>query len=373
MISIYKLSVVWFFCVLGIGCGYYVLSPKKEVKHNIKVIHKGISQTEPVNCTLVEVQDDNNRPIAYHMKVKSVVCGDSRCRVDMVIIYWDKIGRFKRLELPHDVALEKAEGESFSSEDYIKLDTILHDENSPLQYVYKNEIVSTVGSEGVDALTGATVLVEKSAYVKGAVWTCYSLWHWAHGDTKKIIREITGDAFSSPEIRALLKSKESEDQIFAIEEFIRRKDYSKQSVKSMLMAITDNANLLKSSIAYWELAPNDVYVSAMQQLMAFSTTQNRLIGLNAISNTQQDLPTSFFTKLNLPYSALSYQEINLLLSTITSENIVSTELNGQLILLLDNPNFLIARRIYWFLKGQNLSEKQNLLMNRFYDTHKHKL
>ncbi len=346
-------------------------SSTNEIKHQIKVIHKGISLTEHTECILVELQDEEGKPQEFYMDVESVVCGDKQCRVDLVRIYWDKFGRYDRLELPEGIELEKAGGEFFSAIDYDKLNTILKDKNSPLQDVYKSEIVGTIASEGIDAMTGATILVERSAYVQGAVWTCYSLWHWAHSEAKKIIRNITGDAYSISELQYLLQ--QNNHQHFAIEQLTRRKDFSKRTNELMLRAIEVNTELLKPSLPYWENAPKLIYLNAMQQLIPHANKTNRLLCFNAILQTSQNPSPDFFNELNLPVHKLTYQEIDLFLRILIEKNGITQEGISQLFALLYSNDFLIARRVFWFLKEQKLSKLQEHQINKFHQKWKDKL
>lgn len=351
---------------------FYGLNPQNEVKHSIKVIHKGVSLTEPVECILMEVQDENKQPITFYMDVESVVCGNSQCRVDLVRIFWDKFGQYNRLKLPDGVELEKAEGKDFTSEDYKKLDAILKDKNSSLQDVYKNEVVAAFNGDGVDAMSGATVLVEKSSYVKGAVWTCYSLWHWTHGDTKNIIRNITGDAYSTLELQEFLQ-KNLLHQQFAIEELTRRKEYSIQTSNLILKAVENNPSLLKLSLEYWRNAPIPVFENTILRLIKISNTQNRLHCLNAILNSKQDLSQLLFEQLSQQLTSFSYQELHVFLDILKSKNATSTDIIGQLLPLLKNDSFLIARRVYWFLSEQTLSKKQERVLKQFYKKYENRL
>ncbi len=365
--------MIRFFNILALLhlCLNLSVSSTHEIKHQIKVIHKGISVTEPTECLLVEVQDKQSEPLEFYMDVESVVCGDNQCRIDLVRIYWDKFGRYDRLQLPDGVALEKAGGELFSASDYDKLETILKDENSSLQEVYKNEIVGTIGGEGIDAMTGATILVEKSAYVQGAVWTCYSLWHWAHGNAKQIIRNITGDAYSISELQHLLE--QNKNPHFAIEQLIRRKDFSKSTNEFLLKAIEVNSTLLKPSLPYWETAPDLVYLSAMQQLIPNANKTNRLLCFNTILQASQNLPPNFFNELNLPLQELTYQEIDLFLRILVKKNGITQQGLSTLFSLLNSTDFLIARRVFWFLKEQELSKSQEHQIHKFHEKWKDKL
>lgn len=342
-----------------------------EIKHTLHVIHKGISFTEPVACTLVEITNEEALPHEFYMDLESVVCGDNQCRIDVVRIYWDELGRFNKLVLPDDVALEKSEGESFTEDDYKKLHRILKNENSALKDVYKDEIVGTVGSEGVDAMSGETILLEKSAYVKGAVWTCYSLWHWAHGDVKRHIRDITGNSYSTKQLLSFLSKKDY--QLFALEQLTRKKEFSDNTVTAILNAIRNNPELLRASMRYWNSAPGNIYQYSAEQLLPMANSANKILYLTDILHTDQKVNTAFINKINSLISEFSYQEIDLYLSILKEKNLITSKTTSQLTSLLKTDNFLIARRVYYFLKSQELSADDKLIIEDFYKQWKSKL
>ncbi len=352
-------------------CFFGSFISRTKVKHSIKVIHKGISETNPVACTLIEIQDKEGKPEEFYMDVESVVCGDNQCRIDMVRIYWDKLGRYNRFELPDGIDLEKAAGENFSSSDYEKLDAILKNENSSLQDVYKNEIVGTIGSEGADAMSGATILIEKSSYVEGAVWTCYSLWHWVHGETKQIIRDITGDSYSISTLQNLLQQKNY--QKFAIQQLTKRNDFSEKTVDLILKVVEKNLELLKTSLNYWEIAPNSVYQNSMRYLIFSGNTASRLLCFNAVLHAKQDLTSFFFQNFKTIVPKLTYQEVHVLLKILKAKNKIPKGSISSFIKQLENDDFFIARRFFFFLKEQKLTPSQEQLMEVFYQKWKDRL
>ncbi|CAG2532393.1 hypothetical protein MAR621_02721 [Maribacter dokdonensis] len=342
-----------------------------EIKHTLHVIHKGISTTEPVACTLVEITNEKALPHEFYMDVESVVCGDNQCKIDVVRIYWDELGHFNKLVLPDDVALEKSEGKSFTNADYKKLHEILKNENSALKNVYKDEIVGTVGSEGVDAMSGETILLEKSAYVKGAVWTCYSLWHWANGDVKQHIRDITGNSYSKSELQSFLQKDNY--QLFALEQLIRKKDFSKKTVNAIINAIKTNPELLRTSMRYWNSAPGDIYQYGAQQLLPAVNSTNRVLYLTDILQTEQKLNTAFINATNPLIAKFSYQEIDIFLNILKEKKLTTPNTITQLTVLLRADDFLISRRVYYFLKTQELSADDKLKIEDYYQQWKHKL
>jgi hypothetical protein len=308
------------------------------------------------------------------MDVESVVCGDALCRIDIVRIFWNQLGQFERFVLPAGVELEKAEGKNFSKEDYEKLDIILTNEISPLKDVYKEEIVGPASGEGVDATTGATVLLEKSAYVEGAVWTSYSLWHWVHGGATRIIRNITADARSLDELRDYLRGENVDFQTFALEQFSRRKIFVPQTVEPVISAIVNTSKLLKQGMLYLELAPIPVFEASVISLIKLLDSENRIKCLNAVLKTNLALSQEFYEQLSFGIPVFqNFQEIHLFLQILQTNNAVSPEIIRKIMPLLDSMDFLIARRTYWFLLEQALSEQERNVLRAFYSINKERL
>lgn len=333
-----------------------------EIQHKLTIIHKGVSEVEPLECVLVEVKDERGLPSKYYMDVESVVCGDSQCRIDLVRVYWNEIGKFQQVELPDDVELEKSQGESFTSRDYKKLRTILKNEESPLADVYKTEIVGTTGSEGVDAMTGATILIDTSSYVSGAVWTCYSLWHWVHGEAKHIARNITGEQLTLSQLREQLARQDY--QSFAIEQLLRKQDFSSQTVNVLKEALLKSPSLLKESMAYWEAASDDIYNDVMMIFMSRLELKERLLCLNSMVNSNKKLSNELLLDISEYVTTFSYSEFHVFLRLIEKMN-SSAELVSNLVPLLSSDDFLIARRVYWFLNEQSLCEADRHRVENF--------
>lgn len=347
--------------------------PQGKIEHPISIIHKGISLTQPVAASLIEVQDEKKVPLYYFMEVESVVCGDSVCRVDIVKLYWDTYARFMRLELPGEVELEKAEGKAFSEEDYQKLDRVLSNEHSPLNDLYSDQIVGTLASEGVDAVSRASVSINKKDYVEGAIWTCYSLWHWVHGDVKSIIRNLSADALSISQLTSLLSLEEVHLQLFSIEQLGRRKAYSEKILKLQLKSIAQHPELIEASLDYWEISADSVYLDALPKLIEIPQKEIRLTCLQSLFRSKHELSENFFLELPLSFEEMSYPEIQLFLRLLNKRAISSPKLNTKLIPLLDQEDFLIARGVYWFLADQELNEAQAKRLSDFYQRWKKKL
>ncbi len=338
----------------------------QEIQHKIHIKHPGVSLTDKVEKSLVEIKNEEGRTTAFYMDVKTVVCGDSQCKIDIVRIYWNELGFYERLVLPKGVELEKAEGEYFTPADYEKLDNILADKNNSLRDVYKEEVVGSESTEGVDAITGATIILHTNDYVKGAVWTCYTLWHWVNGGAVEIIRNITGDNHSIDDLNVFLSAENKDYQLFALEQIFRRKNFDPQTVESVIAAIGKTPELIKPGLQYLESASTLIFQSSIKQLLNSLDEGNRLKCLNAILKTKHELPQVFYEQISFQISNFhTYQEIHLFFNILENKNAVSPQIISQLMPLLDSDSFLIARRVFWFLQERNLSGDQESKLEAF--------
>ena len=347
---------------------------QKIIRHKVLLIHPGISLRDPVEMTLVEKQIGQQPLSHFYMDVASVVCGDEHCRIDSVRIHWNELGEFEYLELPSGVALEKEEGRLFSAEDYKRLDTILHDSRSPLRDVYKWEIVGAQASEGVDAITSATIALDKQSYVAGAVWTCYTLWHWANGEVVSIIRRISGKNKGIEELENNLKMDHVPRQLFALEEISRRNNYKAATTQTILTAMKCSPALREPGLDYLSRASSQVFQLALNKLLETTDATFRLECLQAILTSRHVLPQCFFEELSIRFADTeSYQEIQLFLRILQERHVSSPLIQQRLLPLLDRGDFLIARAIYWYLADKEVAETTLARLEQFYTKHKDEL
>ena len=356
--NLYKVVVL--FSVLLFGANSKIIQSNDTIKHTVKIHHPGIGLTNSVKKALIQIKGKGDEADEFYMDVKTVVCGDSQCRIDTIRIFWNELGFYDRLVLPAGVVLEKAEGEHFSSEDYQKLDKILANKNCSLKEVYKKELVGRETTEGIDGISGATIIIHNDDYVKGAVWTCYTLWHWVNGKVFSIIRNITGDDRSTEELHAFLKQTALKPKIFALEQLIRHKNYQAETLSLVLQqGTTEDYQLHKLILQYLEYAPHDYYASSFKTLLKNVIPHQRQLYLSTLLKTHQQLPKPFFETISLQLPTWQdYPSIHLFLKILEEKATVSPAILQAIFPLLDNKNFIVARRAYWFLNEQKLSERQ---------------
>lgn len=132
---------------------------------------------------LMLITDDNGFPRVYYQDLFQYPCIDSVCERMQLRMYWDVWGHFLMLSLPNDQPLTKIGHEPFSVKDYQKLHQLLTNKHSNVQYFEMNALTDKQSEHtyyNMDAITGATIAEVSYETVRGAVKTCYSLWHIAN-------------------------------------------------------------------------------------------------------------------------------------------------------------------------------------------------
>lgn len=342
-----------------------VIRPPGE--YRVEVIHPGISTTKPVSRSLHRIPDGQGHPGKYHMDVESVVCGKSLCKVVPVRIHWDELGFYERYELLPGIWLEKDKGKPFEPADYEKLHLILKDPGSPLSTVDPDQMVKyTEDESAVDGISGATVLIDTSATVKGAVLTCYTLWHWAYGGIFSHIRRITGEGKSLSELREYLAEGDRNYRVFSLEQLNLRGAFDVESVHAVKsMAHVADIPLFKLSVGYLENAPGSVYFSTMESLLQELPGHRRIICLHSLLRSSQTAPDGYYDRLSRQLQkSETFQEVDLILKLVEQHEPSSGEAVLQAMNLLER-NILIARRAYWYLSDRELTASQKRQIDTF--------
>ena len=305
-----------------------------------------------------------------------MICLDGQCKIVDVRLHWDRLGAYTKYKLAKGVELEKKDGLPFEEEDYEKLQTILLDKTSIFQDFELGEIVDVKKDDGdIDGISGATILTDESASVKGATWTCYTLWHWANGTIQDTIQHITAKTTSKEVLLTFLTDKDKRFKPFALIQFRQQKIYE----QSVIQSIIEHANhfepaTTKLMLQYLKGAPSTLFYAHLKQLFSQGNKQQQNLYLKALLDKNQHLNKAYLTQINHYIPQLSsYQNINLLITFLDNRQIVDSQINEQLMSLLDNENFIIARRVYWYLVEAELTSKQHRKVQKFGKKYKEKL
>ncbi|MDO7173128.1 hypothetical protein [Mariniflexile sp. AS56] len=346
-----------------------------KIQHTFYVNHPG--EKEPMEVVLIEIQNKDSLPIQYYMDVKSVICLEQVCKVIPVRIFWNNIGEYQNYKLKEGATLEKYEADLFESEDYVKLQSILSNKNSPFKEVKLDEVLTVVDEtdfEDVDAVSGATALeLNENDTVAGAALTCYTLWHWANGNMVALIKKNTTETVSNEQLLDFLNEKNKDYYLLALNELTKRKVYGEDFTNAVLNRVFKDANLLRASFKYIETAPKSIYFSVVKNIFERGGQEQKIAAIKSLHASPFEISKAYLDLFCVQIPNLkSFQEVMVFLELMQSRNANSTKVIDCTIPLLD-ANFLIARRTYWFLINENLDTLQQQKVEAFYIKNKDKL
>jgi len=206
--------------LLGLGaCFLYAFHPPAADLKKEKAFEHYLHDSIPMQVDLV--YDQNNLPDHYYSYVRSPVCDDGLCKLVHIKLYWDLLGNFKDYETPDGLPLTKFDHLEFTREDYLKLTSILADQNSLLKDYEVDELIdpdTEVVSETVDAVTGATKETVKKAVVSGAVYSTYVIWHIVNGEVTAKMQEHTASTMNEPLLKKFMLSDNHHYHYYALDQ-----------------------------------------------------------------------------------------------------------------------------------------------------------
>jgi hypothetical protein len=166
-------------------------------------------------------------PLLYCADVITPVCIDGLCKPMYITLYWNLVGNYVGYGVFPDNLLTKFDHEAFTPADYAKLHTLLLDQHSILerktmedlfdQSIAAVEKITFKGKE-VDAVSGATRTEIKESVVEGALYSCFTAWHLAHGSIKEQIEQHLLSYYDPALAESFLKSPAEDYQLFALKQ-----------------------------------------------------------------------------------------------------------------------------------------------------------
>ena len=175
----------------------------------------------------------------YKVFVYTPICEVEQCYTVQLDFYTDAIGNFLSYDTLEGHELTKLDHLPFEEEDYQRLQQILSDPNSVLAAYKKEELVADSRESEIEGFTGATVLEIKRNVIEGAVYSCHTLWHLAHGALVDSLKISTALAFDQALVNKLVAQNQQQVNYFMLEYFDTQ-DYE-QYLPQMLQTIEQGA------------------------------------------------------------------------------------------------------------------------------------
>lgn len=183
--------------------------PKSEIARN----------DEDAYIEIKELHSESGLLEGYEAYIKTPVCETETCYIVQINFTWDLIGRYQKFDTIPGEGLTKLDHIPFTENDYQKLDQLLKDAKSPLANYEKEDLVRDTRSSAIDGFTGATVLEIKESVIEGGVYSCYSLWHLAHGSVIDSLQRRTSSLLDSTLVAHMVSKADQDISYFLIQQF----------------------------------------------------------------------------------------------------------------------------------------------------------
>ena len=338
----------------------------KGISRRVKL--EGPASMGTVSADVVQVLDRRRDPKQYFIDVGSVVCGGNECEVVTVRIYFDPIGNYERYELSSRDNLTKLGHRPFSRDDHKKLHQILSDPYSPLKSIGWDEITMPKSSNGsrkaVDGISGATPLTQRGMVVVGAAYTCFTLWHWSHGEVTKVVREMTVKASDKQDLIRYLENDDDKYVIVGMERWGEQNGFEVESITEVVQVMRyGSLNLVDPALRFLGKGSSekgvDHFFCCCEDDRLLENSDKRVRLLEALRKTTLRPDSGYLDRLSGWLSrADSYYEVHLLFTLLEREESTSDEAVRGAMSLLEDKNSLVVRRSYRYLKAQTLSDSQ---------------
>lgn len=294
--------------------------------------------------------DQQRRPVLYTADICTPVCADGECRLMYLTLYWNLLGDYAGYDKVEGQALTKHDHKKFLDRDYEKLHRLLLDGRSVLKRKKIDDLVSKPKEplqDGVDAIAGATIAEVKESVVEGALYSCYTAWHIAHGTIKGELRDYTIGNFDGEMKRYMLQGSAPDYQMFALKslseaEFVDYKDRIAEIFKAGIPLVRSYIvqNLPKM---FWE---SDSMQRPFWESFATVDINSRSLLLNHV----QEAPVEVLVLLGGHLEVMTKNQLKLYLSAIENIALANPEINEQLSRFAESVNHTYAYVVAEFLE-----------------------
>jgi hypothetical protein len=197
------------------------------------------------------IVDEQSLPAYYSGEIFTQVCETGECKPVRIRINWDLMGNYLSFEMPHGSILTKNDHIPFNANDYQKFASILNDRYSILEDFNLSELKGhkeKATIQEIDGITGATPKSIENAIVSGAVYTCYTIWHLAHGSIKDTILERSQLLATEEILSNFINHKNPDYQRWAIDNIFKLFSHHELLVDQVLSLFENTQIFLKKHI-----------------------------------------------------------------------------------------------------------------------------
>lgn len=318
------------------------------------------------NDTLYQLTSTEGFPLAYYRKIRTGLCFDNKCRLLDIMLYWNVTGRYLGFEMPEEEFLSKTDHEPFVHEEYVRLNEILANEESPLGSFTYNQLVlkPDTEEEDVDGVSSATSPAILEHVVEGAVYTTYQLWQYTYGPAAREVQKLTINALSPELILKIMESPDQSDKMWALNHINGYVNLNEPLRNSLIQMISnDNYSMAEraiNAIAADELKSEALQGSLLEKFYDANYSLKKLVvqKLKAAPEVSATVKSGLADNL----SALNGEILTAVLDLYKVHGINEIETYRKIGELLEMDNYYISKKVYDFLDGVEINDKKTAKM-----------
>lgn len=305
------------------------------------------------------LSDAQKQPLLYASDITTPVCIDGLCKPMYLTLYWSLVGDYVGYGVFQDNLLTKFDHEPFDTADYHKFHELLLNKHSILErktmedlfdenIQTKKEKITFQGKE-VDAVSGATKAEIAESVVKGALYSCFTAWHLAHGEVKERIAEHLLSRYTPALARSFLDSKHEDYQFFALKQM----DTSAlvQNLPKVQQIFSSSSPMIRLYLL--KKLPKSIWKTEVGALPFFQTfTYTDINTRTSLLNHLQYAPDKVTEMLAKDLEKMSKNQLTLFLKHLSErKSRLSKPVRAQLEATAKNTLFAERYVVEAFLKG----------------------
>ncbi|QEH39595.1 hypothetical protein [Chitinophaga sp. XS-30] len=302
-----------------------------------------VRENDSISYTLNLVLDKAGQPLYFFRNIYTPVCNTGECKPVYINFYWDLRGNYTRFDMPDNEVLTKTDHREFQEKDYAKLQDILSRETSILAELKMEDLV-VKGTEDIsdsaNIKTGATLKTIKNDVIEGAVFTCYTLWHLAHGPVKEEIRKITETYLSPGLLHRFLNSDNYHYQYFAMEKVISAEGHVQASYEGDIEKIIAGKNIFTARHAL-QTVNRDFFDTPSRQLWLWEVYNSAVYPFQmAILKKLKDIPLGEVLAVRIAKAvrAGNHEQFKIKLALLAAQQKLSDKAQLELAEQLTDPD-----------------------------------
>ena len=318
--------------------------------------------------------DADNRPLYYYRNIFTPVCYTGECKPVYINLYWDLLGNYVRYDLPAKEVLTKLDHREFKRDDYEKLHDILARPNSLLADLAITDLIvpgTENLSDSVDARTGATLKTIKNEVISGAVYTCYTLWHIAHGPVTDEIARITDTYLNPTLLHRFLSSQNHTYQYKALEKIMDKNGRIAPGFEKDIRTLINGKNIFIARYTLQQVYPGFVTGAKAQSWLWDTYTKSgyplQLTILRKLATVP--LSAAMAKQLAVAGSSANEEQFHLILAALQATPALPEPVIQQLADQLKNTDATRAAAIHaLLLQRQPVNHSVKIKMHEYEQT-----